>query len=66
MIRNKINNSSVVGAQFSQEKREKKGLMMDGLRNLIDNDEASLNGTREKMKVKEIVMNTGKFYKNIQ
>jgi hypothetical protein len=65
MIRNKINNS-VSGAQYSQEKREKKGLTMDGLRNLIDNDEANLNNTREKMKVKEIVTNSGKFYKNLQ
>jgi hypothetical protein len=65
MIRNKINNS-VSGAQYSQEKREKKGLMMDGLKNLIDNDEANLNNTREKMKVKEIITNSGKFYKNFQ
>jgi hypothetical protein len=39
---------------------------MDGLRNLIENDESNLMNTREKMKVKEIVTNSGKFYKNLQ
>ena len=40
---------------------------MEGLRNLVDNDETiSMNNTREKMKVKEIVSNSGKLYKNLQ
>ncbi len=41
-MKNKLSNS---GQQYSQQKRERKGIQMgEGLRTLIDNDEPIFNG----------------------
>lgn len=72
-IKNRLNTTT----QYSQQKLQKKGLRIgDSVRTLMDNNNNGTNNNnnneqmsyniREKMRVKEIITNSGKYYKNLQ